>query len=179
MQLIFIHGPAAAGKLTIARALVEKTGFALFHNHLIVDAVLALFPFGSEDFVRLRQRFWLDAMEAAARAGRSLVFTFAPEPSVPGDFVDLLCARVARHGGTIHFVALTLPAEEQERRIANSDRAQFRKLTSLEILRDLRAKPADMLVPPNDLTLDTHALAPADAAARIMTAFALNAAENG
>jgi chloramphenicol 3-O-phosphotransferase len=179
MKLIFIHGPAAAGKLTIARALAEHTGFALFHNHLIVDAVLALFPFGHPEFVRLRQQFWLDAMEAAARAGRSLVFTFAPEPSVPEDFVDLLRARIERHGGAIHFVALTLPPEEQERRIANADRAQFRKLTSLDVLRALRATPRAMLIPPADLVIDTSKPAPGEAADRIIAAFGLTAAESG
>lgn len=57
MKLIFIYGPAAAGKLTVARVLAEQTGVALFHNHLVVDAVMAVFPFGSEPFVRLREHF--------------------------------------------------------------------------------------------------------------------------
>ena len=59
MQLVFLHGPAAAGKLTVARALAARTGFALFHNHLVVDAVAAVFPFGSAEFRTLRERFWL------------------------------------------------------------------------------------------------------------------------
>ena len=39
MKLVFIYGGAASGKLTVARELVNLTGLALFHNHLIVDAV--------------------------------------------------------------------------------------------------------------------------------------------
>ena len=58
MKLVFIYGPPAAGKLTIARKVAEKAGLALFHNHLIVDAVGAVFPFGSEHFKRLREKFW-------------------------------------------------------------------------------------------------------------------------
>lgn len=58
MQLIFLYGPMAAGKLTVARELAARTGFALFHNHLLVDAVAAVFPFGSPSFVRLREQFW-------------------------------------------------------------------------------------------------------------------------
>ena len=57
MKLIFIHGPVASGKLTIARALAALTGLAVFHNHLVVDAVAAVFPFGSEPFIRLREQF--------------------------------------------------------------------------------------------------------------------------
>ena len=56
MILVFLYGPVASGKLTIARELAARTGFALFHNHLVVDAVMAVFPFGSESFVRLRER---------------------------------------------------------------------------------------------------------------------------
>jgi len=44
MKLVFIHGPVASGKLTIARALGQLSGFAVFHNHLVVDAVAAVFP---------------------------------------------------------------------------------------------------------------------------------------
>jgi hypothetical protein len=59
MKLLFLYGPVASGKLTIARELATLTGFALFHNHLVVDAVAAVFPFGSERFVKLREQFWL------------------------------------------------------------------------------------------------------------------------
>jgi hypothetical protein len=86
MQLIFIYGEPASGKLTVGKALAARTGIALFHNHLIVDAVAAVFPFGSEPFVRLRQRFWLEVFQTAAAMNRSLIFTFAPEPTVPEDF---------------------------------------------------------------------------------------------
>jgi hypothetical protein len=48
MDFVFIHGLAAAGKLTIACELSHMTGFQLFHNHLTVAAV---FDFGSEPFV--------------------------------------------------------------------------------------------------------------------------------
>jgi hypothetical protein len=50
MQLIFIFGQVALGKLTVARELAARTDVALFHNHLVVDAVSAVFPFGSEPF---------------------------------------------------------------------------------------------------------------------------------
>src|SRR3954468_6170352 len=86
MQLIFIYGPAASGKLTVSRKLAALTGTALFHNHLVVDAVSAVFPFGSEPFARLREHFWVQIFAEAAAAGRSLIFTFAPEPSVAADF---------------------------------------------------------------------------------------------
>jgi len=34
MKLVFIYGPPAVGKLTVANALAKVTGFKVFHNHL-------------------------------------------------------------------------------------------------------------------------------------------------
>ena len=53
MKLIFIWGPAASGKLTVARELEKLTGLPVFHNHLVVDALLEKLPFGDPEFVRL------------------------------------------------------------------------------------------------------------------------------
>src|SRR3546814_12818834 len=66
VRLVFIHGAAASGKLTVARELAALTGLPLFHNHLVVDALLAVFPFGSPGFVLLRETMWMDVFRAAA-----------------------------------------------------------------------------------------------------------------
>lgn len=39
MKLIFLHGTAASGKLTTARALEVLLGYPVFHNHLVVDTL--------------------------------------------------------------------------------------------------------------------------------------------
>jgi hypothetical protein len=169
MKLIFIHGPAAAGKLTVARELAGLTGLPLFHNHLVVDAVAAVFPFGSEAFVRLREQFWLATFSEAAQAGQSLIFTFNPELSVEAGFPDRVLAAIAPFGGTMPMVRLTLPWEEQERRIDNESRGEFGKLRSLELLRQLRDDfaAAEAAMPPADLTIDTMRVQPAEAARMI------------
>ena len=86
MQLIFIYGPVASGKLTVGRELAARTNVALFHNHLVVDAVGAVFPFGTQTFSRLREQFWMTVFDEAAKQGRSLIFTFAPEPTLRETF---------------------------------------------------------------------------------------------
>lgn len=106
MHLIFLHGPMASGKLTTAHALARLTGIPVFHNHLVVDTLLAVFPFGSEPFVRLREQFWLEVFQEAALARRSLIFTFAPEPTVRDGFPDRARATVEDAGGRVHFVSL-------------------------------------------------------------------------
>jgi hypothetical protein len=172
MRVVFIYGPPASGKLTIARALAERTGMALFHNHLIVDAVGAVFPFGTEAFVRLREEFWLAVFAEAARDGRSLIFTFAPEPTVKPGFAERVRELVRSAGGEVMFVELTVPQEEQERRLATPERGAFGKLQSLDLLRRLRDDLAACIaaMPEPVLAIDTAAFEPAAAAEAIIKA---------
>src|SRR5687767_10000695 len=130
MQLVFLYGQPASGKLTVAQALAERTGLALFHNHLVVDAVGAVFPFGSDAFVRLRERFWLDVMTEVAKRNQSLIFTFAPEPTVTPSFAQTVRTRIEAEGGDIIFVALMVPEKEQERRLVEPGRSAFGKMRS-------------------------------------------------
>lgn len=169
MQLVFIYGQPASGKLTVARALARRTGLAIFHNHLIVDAVGAVFPFGSPEFVALRESMWLDVLRAAARAGRSLIFTFAPEATVAADFPDRVRAEIEGMGGKVIFVALTVTETEQQRRIDTPERAQFGKLRSRDLLRELKDVFASSMavMPVPAVTIDTSVVLPEEAAERI------------
>lgn len=175
MKLVFLYGPVASGKLTVARALATATGLPVFHNHLVVDAVAAVFPFGSPAFVRLREQFWLSTFREAAADGRSLIFTFAPEPTVAADFPERVRSTVAATGGEVDFVRLAVPDADQERRLVNADRAAFGKMRSVDLLRQLRAelKACEDRMPPPALTIDTRALAPEEAARRVAEALRL------
>ena len=172
MQLIFLYGPPASGKLTVARHLARLTGYALFHNHLVVDAVGAVFPFGSAPFVKLRELFWIETFAEAAAAGRSLIFTYAPESTVTSDFVPRAISVVEAAGGDIKFVRLTVSDEEQERRLSNADRAQHGKLVSLELLRELcpMFRAATEAMPEPILSIDTSVTSPQRAAEAIVEA---------
>ena len=169
MDLVFIHGPAAVGKLTVARALAEATGFGVFHNHLTVDALTAVFPFGSEPFVRLREQIWLGVFGEAARHRRSLIFTFTPERTVRPSFVPTAVALVESHGGRVRFVRLTCRPEELERRLTAESRRAFGKLRSPELFRQLAGEGAfeHPDLPGPDLLIDTGHTTPAEAAERI------------
>ena len=169
MKLVFLYGPLASGKLTIARELAALTGFALFHNHLVVDAVAAVFPFGNERFARLREQFWLAMFREAAEADHSLIFTFAPEASVAPDFPDRARQAVEAAGGEVTFVRLTVPRDEQERRIGNPDRAAFGKLRSLDMLSELRDQltASEAAMPTAAFTIDTGITTPT-AASRLI-----------
>ncbi len=76
MKLIIIHGPPAAGKLTVSRALAERTGFKVFHNHVSIDCVKAVFDFGSDAFWRVIKTIREETLSEAARSDVSLIHTF-------------------------------------------------------------------------------------------------------
>ncbi len=177
MKLIFIWGPAASGKLTVARALSAQTGITLFHNHLVVDALLEKFQFGDPEFVRLREAMWMTVFDTAARSGQSLVFTFQPEPTVAAGFADRVRAVIEDAGGEVKFVRLTVSRDEQERRMGAESRKEFRKMTSVELLRALHNdfEASEAAMPEADLSIDTERAPPETAAQRIAAAFELPA----
>lgn len=138
MNLIFIHGAPAVGKLTIARELASLTGFRLFHNHLTVDLVASVFDFGSEPFILLREQIWLTVFHEAAQENISLIFTFNPESTVRERFIQDTIDVIEAGQGKVIFIELTCSTDEMERRLQDSSRAQYGKLRSLEQFQELR-----------------------------------------
>jgi hypothetical protein len=158
MKLVFLHGPPAVGKLTIARELGELTGWRVFHNHLTVDLALSIFDFGTPGFVALRENIWLTAIRAALDARLpALIFTFNPESSVPQRFIDELFTEVPDRGGKIVSVELTANDRTIEGRIASDSRKAYRKLVDLALYRELRTRGVfqSPVIPRTDLTIDT------------------------
>ena len=54
-RLVFLYGPPAVGKLTVARAIADRLPFKILHNHVTIDAVKEVLPFGSDPFWECRQ----------------------------------------------------------------------------------------------------------------------------
>ena len=175
MNLVFIHGPAAVGKLTIARELSDMTGLRLFHNHLVVDALLAVFDFGSEPFIELREQIWLSIFREAAQRDVSFIFTFAPERTVGTTFIQQTIDAVESARGRVLFVELTSPVDELERRIEGASRAEYGKLNSVSLFRELQQAGAFVYpkLPDSGLTIDTSQLNPREAANKICEFFSL------
>jgi chloramphenicol 3-O-phosphotransferase len=171
MRLVFLHGPPAVGKLTVARELAKLTGFSLFHNHLTVDLVSSLFSFGSEPFVQLREQIWLSAFGEAARQALSLIFTFNPERTVREHFIKDAIDVVESEGGRIIFVELTCSEHELERRIEHASRKEFGKLASIvqyRLLKDAGAFQFPKLPP--GMTVDTTSQSP-DLTAKLISEY--------
>ncbi len=171
MKLIFLHGLPGVGKLTVARELAALTGFKLFHNHLTVDLVTSVFEFGSEPFVELREKIWLEVFSEAVKAHlNGLIFTFTYDPTVGDSFVGNAQSVVESSSGEVLFVELTCSREELERRLTNQSRQEFGKLTSLDLFRELITACAfkDPGIPSRRFVLDITAIAPHEAAGLVV-----------
>ncbi len=176
MRLIFIHGPAAAGKYTVAKELAALTGAELYHNHLVVDEVLKIHAFGTPGFVAERDCRWRAYFARHPGAGtENVIFTFNPENSVPQAFIDWLFAELNRRSVALHSVELTASESVIEGRLGSVQRRQFRKLVDLALYRKLRDDGvfASPRIPRTDLRIDTGTTAPAETAMRIARHFRL------
>lgn len=173
MDVLFLHGPAAAGKHTIGTLLSALIDMPLFHNHLVVDAVKALFDFGTEPFIELREEMWLAAFRVAANASCSFIFTFNPEATVDTSLIQRLQDTVAVSGGRVLFVELTCSESTVIARINSPGRAQFGKLLDPELYQSLKAQghfdfPA---LPEPIIVVDTEVQAPIESAHLIAAAY--------
>lgn len=171
-----LYGAPGVGKLTVARELVGLTGYKLFHNHLTVDLVGALFPFGSEQAGRLTTRFRLELFEEAARANLpGVVFTFVYAHGDDDPFIQQTLDAVEPHGGQVLFVLLKCEEEELLRRVEAESRQAFGKLRDAAYVRTLCQQYALATAVPQreSLILDTTNLAPQETAQRIVAHFGL------
>jgi hypothetical protein len=173
--LVFVYGPPASGKLTVAQEIATRTGFRLLHNHATIDAVSPLFEWGTPQFFKLVGRFRLALVGAAAEEGLDVVLTFAYAPphddEAVAEYVDLY----ERQGGRVLFVQLEAPDEELLRRVGSPSRGEHGKLTDADALRDVINR-YDFRTPvpfePN-LTVDTTLVDPSEAAAQIVEHYGL------
>jgi hypothetical protein len=167
VKLLFLHGAPAAGKLTIAKALLRTIPGRLFDNHASVDLALTLFEFGAPGFWELVHSVRYSALEAATKHDVPLVvttFCYAEPDDLPQ--LEKIEEIVQQRGGELLPVFLHCSREENLRRVGNPDRVERRKLTSREILNADLDRYRFTAVPwPGCLTLDTGAQ-PADASAR-------------
>ncbi len=141
MRLIFLHGPPASGKYSIAQGLHESWGVLNFHNHLTLDVAKALYEFGTAEFWDLTHRLRRLALGVkASDAEANVVFTNCY--SRPHDDATVLALEeeVVGRGGEFLPVYLECSEQELRRRVVEPSRAAMRKLHTTEGLEGFLAR---------------------------------------
>jgi hypothetical protein len=141
MKLIFLYGPPAVGKYTVAKSLSEKTGYKLFHNHATVDLVESVFAFGTMEFWNLVDKIRLDFFELAAKENiPGLIFTFVYAKDSDDGFVKKVIEKVTLNKGEIIFIQLFCEREDLLKRVIDDSRKQFQKIKTIESLSEMLEK---------------------------------------
>lgn len=167
--LLFLYGPPAVGKLTVARAVADISGFRVLHNHLVNDAVHAVLEYGAPGFWELVREVRTALVRAAASARIDLVLTYV---HAPGDEqrTEAYAALYEDAGGRACFVRLLASRETLLRRVGDASRRSVDKITEqgellalldeYDVFQPLAGRPS--------LTVDTEQLTPALAAEHIV-----------
>lgn len=168
-RLLFLYGPPAVGKLTVARAIADRLPFKILHNHVTIDAVTAVLPFGSERFWGVVGRFRRDLVAAAAEEGVDLIVTYV---FAPGDeqHVAEIIAPYEEAGGTVVFVQLLAPREVLLQRVLAGSRKEHGKPTDPETLERMLDEYDNFaaLAAPGSLRIDLGTTSASDAADQII-----------
>jgi hypothetical protein len=183
-----MFGPSAVGKMAVGRELRALTGYPLFHNHMSIEPVLDVFPWGSPSFVRLTSELRRRVIEEAVVAGLpGLIFTYVWALDDPADrtYVDWLTGPVRAAGGRLDFVELYADQETRLAREGTELRLQHKRSKGdLEASRQrlLDADAAHQLSTSDDfcypdlhLRVDNTRLTPEQAAGHIAAQLGLHA----
>ena len=180
VHLVMMFGPSAVGKMTVGRELSSLTGYPLFHNHMSIEPVLDVFPWGSPSFVRLTSELRRRVIEEALVANLpGLIFTYVWAFDDPADreYVDWLTEPVRSAGERLDFVELyadqttRLAREGTALRLQHKRSKRDKEATRRRLLEDDAAHrlstSGDFIYPDQHLRLDNSQLTPAEAANRI------------
>ncbi|MFZ2152655.1 MAG: AAA family ATPase [Microgenomates group bacterium] len=174
MNLIFIYGPPATGKLTVAKELSILTNYPVFHNHLTYDLAFSLFK--GYKFGKLIEQIRLDVFQHAINQKLSgLIFTVAYGYGSDDQFVKSVIKLIEKSGNKINFVQLKCSREELHDRVNQDSRQQFGKVKDVQNLDEL-LNTNDYFTPISfvkNLIIDNTSLDPKTVAEKIMNEFAI------
>jgi hypothetical protein len=175
MNLVFIYGPPAAGKLTVANEIASLTGYKVFHNHLTIDAIEPIFEFGSPSFWKLVEKVRLDVISEAAEANISLIYTFCYAKDHDDLHIERVIQAIESKGGKVCFVLLAPGVAELETRVVDKSRKAFGKAQTLETLHQIidRYELFSPVPQRESLRIDNSKLSPRETAQKVIAHYRL------
>ena len=173
MKVIFLYGPPASGKLTIAKKLAEKTGISLFHNHLTFDLAEVLYEPFTQPFYDYCADLRLDVFGDAKLAHQDLIFTFFYISPDDDNFVNQIIHIAGEDN--IKFVKIEASSDTLLDRVENKDRAKYSKINSKSVLtRYLKENNwSESIEKTDSLIISTDNLTPDEAVQKIIEEYNL------
>lgn len=133
MNLVFLHGPPASGKFTIATEVANRISCGVFHNHLTIDLARPFFEFGSKEFWSFVQNLRLACFrEAAACSSQTVIYTSCYDHPADLEFFEKIESIVESAGGKVLPIYLKADTPELEARVVSQSRAEMGKIRSVE-----------------------------------------------
>jgi hypothetical protein len=114
MNLVILFGPHAVGKMTVGQELAKLTGYKLFHNHMTIEPMAALFDQDPQLMWPLVSEFRERIFEAFTRSqNKGLIFTYMWALDEPSDhaYIQALEDRFTAIGATVYYVELCADRE--------------------------------------------------------------------
>lgn len=127
MQLIFLYGPPAVGKLSVASELAKLTGYKLLHNHLTVDLVASLYDWGSPQYWEQLRATRESLLKNLAKNNVDTIFTFVYAAGEDEEVMERMFSAVEQNGGTVKLVQLTAKIDKLKERITQESRKKYKK----------------------------------------------------
>jgi hypothetical protein len=183
-MLLFVFGPPAVGKMAVGRAIADASDFRLFHNHATIEPLLAVFEYGTPEFLRLNGEMRHRILQEAATADVDLVQTYvwALEEPEEAEIVDRYLAPFENAGRPVRFVELVADldtrlarngtpyrlAEKKSKRDREWSDANVREMERYQ-LNSGTASPADAVLARHPhLRVDNSARSPEDVATEVL-----------
>ena len=181
MKFVLIVGSGAVGKMSVGQALMEKTGFRLFHNHMMIEPVIEIFGKYNPDAVdRLRSVIFEEFVKTDAK-GMIFTYMWAFDMQEDWDYVMNLTGFFEKNGAEIYCVELVadqktrLQRNRTENRLAHKASKRNTDFSESRIIHEdanYRLVSMEREIPfKNYIRIDNTHLSPEEAAERICSAF--------
>lgn len=136
-HFIFIYGPIAVGKLTVAELLAKELGYTLTHNHVVNDLVTDIFDHKSPQYDRVVEKMRFVFLEEVAKAGADVITTHCYAHNFVNkttglsdpDYVVEIVGRMRNVGAKVSVIHLKADTNILISRVSGESRKRFRKLT--------------------------------------------------
>jgi len=172
MQVVFLYGPPAVGKLTIAQELQGRLGYKLIHNHLLINLLDQIFDFHNPSRRVLTREFRMRLVEEAIKNDINLIITSgsAGSPTLFEYYKELI-KLIKENGGKLSMIHLTADPKTLLSRIDDDFRKKYGKNFGKTELQDILSQKHfvfDKYPDLDHLTIDTSIVSAVEAAGKII-----------